>query len=258
MKLHVISDLHLEFCDYRPPTATREADVIVLAGDIGKADYGIAWARATWPDKEIVYVAGNHEFYGRNRANVLSQCHITARETGVHFLDNAEVVIEGVRFLGSTLWTDFALYGEELRLDCMALAQRGLNDFRVIHEGPAHFSPHDALRLHEGSVCWLEHQLKQEPFDGPTVVVTHHAPSFTSVVPRFQKDLLSACFASRLDHLLGFSDLWLHGHMHDSLDYVVSGTRVICNPRGYSRYEMACENAKFTPDLILELGEGTP
>lgn len=253
MLLHVLSDLHLEYCDYQPPAATMEADVIVLAGDIEKADHGIAWARGTWPNKEIVYVAGNHEFYGRSRENVLSQCHITAKDTGVHFLDNAEVMIDSVRFLGCTLWTDFTLYGEDLKLDCMAIAQRGLNDFRVIHEGAAHFSPNDALRLHEESVRWLEHKLQREPSEGPTVVVTHHAPSFTSVVPRYRKDLLTACFASQLDHLLGFSELWLHGHMHDSLDYTVANTRVLCNPRGYSRFERACENPLFAPGLLVEV-----
>jgi len=96
-------------------------------------------------------------------------------------------------------------------------------------------------------------KLKQEPFDGPTVVVTHHAPSFKSVVPRFADSLLSACFASNLDQLMGFSELWIHGHMHDSLDYMANGTRVICNPRGYCRYEGSQENAEFNSNIMIEV-----
>lgn len=253
MKLHVISDLHMEFSHHVPPVVADEVDAIVLAGDTWKGDQGIYWARAAWPDKVILYVPGNHEFYGKHRANVLSMCRIAAKETGVHFLDNAEIVINGVRFLGATLWTDFLLYGWEMQTECMSQALHGLTDFRVIHEGPAHFSPTHALRLNQESVAWLERKLKHEPHDGATVVITHHAPSWQSVVPRFQKDLLSACFASRLEHLLGYSELWVHGHMHDSLDYQVAGTRVLCNPRGYCIHGKACENLRFVPGLIVEV-----
>lgn len=253
MKLYLVSDLHLEGRNFQPPMDADAANVILLPGDIWKGDAGIHWARATWPDHEIVYVAGNHEFYGRNRKVVLASLRIAARETGVHFLDNEEVVIEGVRFLGSILWTDFRLFGEELRQECMARAAVALSDFRVIHEGVRHFSPMDSVVLHETAVKWLEMKLKREPFDGKTVVVTHHAPSWGSVVPRFQHDLISACFASRLDHLLGFSEVWIHGHMHDSLDYVQDGTRLVCNPRGYGRSGGGDENWDFNPGLILEL-----
>lgn len=253
MRIHILSDLHLEFSHYQPHRDADAADVIILAGDISKSHHGIFWARAAWPDKKIVYVAGNHEFYGRDRKEVLSRLRIAARETGVHFLDNDEFIIDGVRFLGATLWTDFALFGEEDRRGCMAMGQRNLSDFRVIHEGQSHFSPMDSVNLHQESVSWLEMKLKGEPFDGKTVVVTHHLPSQRSVAERFLDDELSACFASHLDHLLGSSALWIHGHTHDSFDYSVAGTRVICNPRGYCRYESSQENADFDPVLIVEV-----
>jgi Icc-related predicted phosphoesterase len=269
MKLLVLSDLHLEFSNLLLPA--NDADVIVLAGDIWKGDNGIHWARATWPNKEIVYVAGNHEFYGKNRLETLAKLRIAARETGVHFLDNKEVVINGVRFLGATLWTDFMLNNDKY-FDIFT-ASNNLNDFRVIHEGSKHFSPMDSIALHEESLVWLTKSLIEEPYEGKTVVVTHHLPSELSVAPRFKDDSLSACFASRLDHLFGHSELWAHGHTHDNFDYVgyhpssysydedvsanrkviTKGTRVVCNPRGYCRYEGGGENFNFNQNLIVEI-----
>ena len=253
MKIHILSDLHIEFSQFQPHESSFAADVIVLAGDIWKKDQGIYWARATWPDKEIVYVTGNHEFYGAQRNDVMARQRLAAKETGVHVLDSEEVVIEGIRFLGCTLWTDFALFGEKASKFMMRAAQSGLNDFRVIHEGVAHFSPMDSVALHETSVKWLEHKLKHEQFDGNTVVVTHHLPSLKSVAERFLDSELSACFASHLEHLLGFSKLWIHGHTHDSFDYEVNGTRVVCNPRGYVINTGSAENINFNPNLIVEI-----
>lgn len=91
-----------------------------------------------------------------------------------------------------------------------------------------------------------------EPFEGKTVVVTHHLPSMRSVAERYRHELLSACFASNLDHLLGYSALWVHGHTHDSFDYAAHGTRVICNPRGYCRAGQP-ENRQFNPALVVEV-----
>ncbi len=261
MKIHAVSDLHLEMSNLRPHPASDTVDVIVLAGDIWKKDHGIAWARANWPDKRIVYVAGNHEFYGSNRKDVLAMMRIAARQYGVDFLENDELIIDGehesVRFLGATLWTSFELFGLEQKRNAMFDGQRALNDFRVIFEGEWHFSAQDSINLHQESVKWLEMKLKREPFDGATVVVTHHAPSWESVVPKYRHDLVSACFASRLDHLLGFSELWLHGHTHSSLDYMVGDTRVVCNPRGYSRYDRDVENTGFDPALVLDVKPGS-
>ena len=250
MNLHILSDLHNEFSHYIPSSASYEADVIVLAGDIWKQDLGIYWARATWPTKEIVYVAGNHEFYGRNRNEVLSMLRIAAKKTGVYFLDDDEVIINGVRFLGATLWTDFELLGD--KKGCMVDGQMALNDFRIIYEGDWVFSPMDSVNLHKRSIAFLTSKFS-EKYDGKTVVVTHHLPSFHSVARRFQNDTLSACFASNLDHMFGNSELWIHGHTHDSFDYTSNGTRVVCNPRGYNKYDKVNENSLFNQDLIISL-----
>lgn len=252
MKLHILSDLHLEFSTFEPPAT--DADIIILAGDIGKGDKGVYWARQTFSDKPILYVPGNHEFYGTQRQETLSLLHIAGKQCGVQILDDAELVMqqEGVRFLCCTLWTDFCLFGEVTQKMAMNEGQLGLNDFRVIHEGSrGHFSPAHSIELHEKSLAWLKAKL-DEPFDGKTVVVTHHLPSKQSVVERFKDSLLSACFASELGYLFGKMDLWVHGHTHDNLDYEVNGTRVICNPRGYVTYNCQ-ENFDFKPGLVIEI-----
>jgi predicted phosphodiesterase len=263
MKIHIISDIHLEFAGY--DVQGLEADVIVLAGDIGVGMKGLEWAATllSRTNAHIIYVAGNHEFYRYDihalRKVMREYCSAPAGWDGddsqhrLHFLDDDEVVIDGVRFLGSTMWTNFRLFGDDMKEQCMLEGQQCLNDFRLIECGEWAFSAIDSIDLHNKSVQWLSNKLKNEKFDGKTVVVTHHLPSADSVVARYKKELLSACFASDLDDLLGHSQLWIHGHTHDSLDYVKHGTRVICNPRGYCLYKGGEENSDFNPKLIVEI-----
>ncbi len=251
MKILVLSDLHLEFANLPPPAS--DVDVVILAGDIWKKDQGIYWARGTWPHTEIVYVAGNHEFYGGERNAVLNSLRSAAEDTGVHFLDNDEIVINDVRFLGATLWTDFNLFGAELQDKAMNAGKHGLNDFRMIVESGDTFSPNDAIALCNKSADWLKEKLiTADDISSKTVVVTHHLPCMQSVSERYKNDILSACFASNLDELLGYSKLWIHGHTHDSFDYIANGTRVICNPRGYV-YKGIQENLRFNSTLIVEI-----
>lgn len=263
IKIHLLSDLHSEFSQYKPHPASATADVIILAGDIWKKDHGVHMARAMFPTQEIVMVIGNHEHYGQDINKNIERIRAAAEETGIHLLENDEVFIkvrdETVRILGCTLWTDFLLYSLEKRADCMIDAGQALNDFRLIRNGHWNFSPKDSIEIHLRSVKWLEAKLN-EPFDGPTVVVTHHAPSWQSVAPRYQDDLLSACFASKLEHLMDGSilELWCHGHVHDSMDYMINGTRIIANPRGYNRsgIDGAEENDQFNAALIIEVSKG--
>ena len=250
MRIHVLSDLHLEVASYEPHHV--ECNVVVLAGDIGNHAQGIEWARHAYPDKEIVYVPGNHEFYRLERTETLNEMRAVARKLSVHLLDNNEVVIDGVRFLGSTLWTDFRLFGEDEKPWAMSEGMRYLNDFKLIREKEELFSPARSVELNEESLTWLSGKLKED-FHGKTVVITHHLPSMNSVAARYAKSLLSACFASNLDGLMGHSTLWIHGHTHDSMDCVLNGTRVVCNPRGYCRYADAQENYEFDPALVVEV-----
>ena len=269
MKIQIISDLHIGAYPYTPVAAG--ADVIVVAGDVDAGfDTGtyrlFSEMLRSSPQAHIIYIAGNHEFYGKDiikfRAELRKFCGPASAggefkdglDQRFHLLDNDEVIINHVRFLGTTLWTDMSLFGEGQKEDCMKEAARRLNDFYHIRIDGRLFTPQDSIDLHNESVKWLEMKLK-EPFEGETVVVTHHAPSFASVVPHYQHDPLSACYASRLDHLMGYSKLWLHGHTHSSLDYTIECTRVVCNPRGYARNELSNENRSFQPALVITVGE---
>lgn len=145
MKIHVLSDLHLEFADFSP--ALNAADVIVLAGDIGLRSEGITWARKSFPNQEIIYVAGNHEFYGSQRSHAIERMRNASIECGIHFLDDDVLQLQDpksnapIRFLGATLWTDFLLFGENLKSKCLSYGELYLNDFRTIRDGGRDFSP---------------------------------------------------------------------------------------------------------------------
>jgi len=247
MKLHILNDLHIEFEDFVPPAT--DADVVVLAGDVGVGVEGLRWAEDRFPDRPVIYVPGNHEFYHHDIALI---DELKARSPDhIHVLDDDQVVINGVRFLGSVLWTDFCLFGEADKFFAMQQARRQLTDFSIIQNGGQCFAPEDAIRLHTASRDWLAAMLA-EPFDGKTAVVTHHAPSSRSVHPRYARDLLTPAFASNLENLMDGSRaaLWIHGHTHDSFDYAIYDTRVVCNPRGYSPEDL---NPYFRPDWVMEI-----
>lgn len=251
MKLHVLSDLHLEFSTFEPPTT--DADVVVLAGDVAQGNKGVYWARQTFPNSHIIFVPGNHEYYGSRRPETLRLLRVAGTQASVQVLDDDQWILDGVRFLGTTLWTDFEYFGPEMKNIAMEEGKLRLNDFRIIdEEDELRFSPARSIELHEKSLAWLTTKLA-EPFDGQTVVITHHLPSVKSVAARFVDTPLSACFVSHLDHLFGKMDLWIHGHTHDNSDYVANGTRVICNPRGYVTSHRSVENGDFKPSLVIEV-----
>lgn len=247
MKLHILNDLHIEFAEFEPPTV--DADVIVLAGDIGVGVDGLRWAKFHFPDKPVIYVPGNHEFYHHDIA-LIEDLKSDASDQ-IHVLNNDQMIIDGVRFLGSVLWTDFTLFGKVDKYFSVQRAQQGMNDFSVILNNGERFTPDDSIALHETSREWLSEKL-DENFTGKTVVVTHHAPSSQSVPARFTQDLLTPAFASNLEALMGKDRvaLWIHGHMHDPCDYEIYGTRVVCNPRGYAPYAFT---PGFRPQLVIEI-----
>ena len=279
MKLHILFDLHLEFAPHlADPYAIQTADVVVLAGDVHTGTQGIAWARQSFPSKHIVYVAGNHEFYGYQWDQLLDQLRDEARAHCVHFLENDAITIEGVRFLGATLWTDFDYFGRGKRHASMLAAEMGINDFRRISAEPIHplevarilgisdelkpvglprkLSAVHTLERHQASMAWLKRELPQGERD-KTVVITHHYPHANSCAPVFTDDLTTAVFGSHVeaDVLLG-AKLWIHGHTHGSCNYRVRdadrSVQVVCNPRGYpARWPQGeFENKLFNPNLI--------
>lgn len=253
MKLHVLSDLHLSASPLEPPQT--DADVVVLAGDIARPAQAMDWARAL--GKPTLFVPGNHEFYGGSLQSTPAQLKQLAGAGDLHVLDNDAWVFAGVRFLGTTLWTDFLATGDGAQRD-LAMQQgasfmRDFSKIRLNDVSEEVFTPQHSTALFGQQLRWLQDQLAQ-PFAGPTVVVTHHAPSLQSIHPRFAGSPLNACFVSDAERLMGGDRvaLWIHGHTHDSFDYRVNGTRVLCNPRGYAK-EGINENPQFDPHLVVAL-----
>lgn len=254
MKLHILSDLHMSVQAMERPRS--DADVVILAGDIHRPADAVEWAKGF--DRPVVYIPGNHEFYGGTMPAILGELRRLCAGSNVHLLDNEAVVLGGARFLGSTLWTDFRIAGEgEAQAHAMAESQKFNRDFTRISvaeaSGERPLTPRDSAALFEANARWLDAALGQA-FDGPTVVVTHHAPSAKSVPERFAGSPLNTNFVSDAEWLLRGrrARLWIHGHLHDSFDYEVDGTRVLCNPRGYAR-DGVNENARFDPFLTVEV-----
>jgi hypothetical protein len=264
-RILVQSDQHLERSDWRFPDRLPPHDVAVFAGDLGSPLVEslriLAEARASGIglSGEIVFVPGNHEFYGADMAAALAEGRALAAALGIRLLDGDEAVIDGVRYLGTTLWTDYALHGEPGAAMSLARDADGMNDHVRIDIGREAFTPAHALRLHRRRRAWLEGRLAVA-HGGPTVVVTHHLPSARSINGRFEGDPINPCFASDLDALVlaHAPALWIHGHTHDSCDYVLGTTRVVCNPKGYGPSgELGIENVwGFVEDLVVELPPG--
>lgn len=261
MKALVVSDLHLEFSTI--DLDAEGVELVVLAGDIHLGTRAFPWIRQQFPSIQVLYVPGNHEFYRGEYSRVLRDLRKAASEQpNVHVLDKDRVVIGDIEFLGAILWSDFALFGdtpEQIR-HSQAEARNGMNDFQgLIRFDDAgnfrRFSPGDALRLHQEARVWLEEQLNQQS-TLKRVVITHYLPAAASVAERFKNDSLSPAFASRLEPLVEQADVWIHGHTHDSFDYLLGNCRVICNPRGYVVQGRPAENTAFNPCLIVELSSG--
>ncbi|WP_297809490.1 metallophosphoesterase [uncultured Methylophaga sp.] len=248
MKLLLQSDLHMEMGEFIAIDQT-EADVVVLAGDINIGTRGLEWAimKAKALSKPFIYVAGNHEYYRKEYFGLQADLRAMAAEhENVHFLEEDEVVIDGVRFLGATLWTDYKATTEFSQAANMGIAGVSLNDHRLIRYGDERFTPEHALALNQKSVAWLTEKL-DTPFDGKTVVVTHHGPSLKSAHPEYGLNQLSTAFISNLDDLVEKADVWCFGHTHSGIDTQVGKCRLVSNQRGYPMERLPVPfNRQFT------------
>lgn len=260
-RLWIFSDLHAEQSLWVMLPTPIDIDVIVAAGDIhSPATRSVETLADLAGDRPVVFVPGNHEWYASRAPfgvdSETARARHAARKLGVHFLMDEEVEVAGIRFLGATLWTDFAIHGTPEA--SMNLAARGLNDFRYIHpvEGGPRLRPEDTVVWHRASRAWLADRLAAGSAV-PTVVVTHHLPHPRSVATRYRGDALTPAFASDLSDLVegGGAALWIHGHTHTGCDYVAGTTRVVCNPKGYGPITIGglIENPHFNSNLILEV-----
>ena len=249
MKLHILSDLHIEFDDFNIPDV--DADLVILAGDIHVKDKGLKWILRQNLKIPVIYVLGNHEFYNNRFPKLIDKLKRQARGTNVHILENDAIDIGGIHFFGCTLWSDMELFGD--RSTAIAEAAEGMNDYHLIWNNETHrmLTPQETVAWHKQSAKKLREFLET---DDPrkSVMVTHSVPSIQSIPERFQDHVLVPAFASNMENLIQeFSPrLWIHGHTHDSIDYQIGKTRIICNPRGYVPHAY---NPDFDEKMIVRL-----
>jgi len=249
LKIHVLCDLHVEFGGFVVPDVG--ADVVVFAGDVHVKEKGLQWILDQDFKVPVLYVLGNHEFYREKFPGLIDKLKREAEGTNVHVLENESVEIGGYRFFGCTLWTDMELLGDP-HIASIAAAE-SMNDYQLIRHSKTYrrLSPKDTQMYHFRSVRKLTEFLKTEDPE-KSIVVTHHAPSIQSIADRYKKDHLSAAFASNMEELIQEHQprLWIHGHTHESYDYKIGKTRVVCNPRGYQPIAL---NKSFKAEYIVEI-----
>lgn len=275
MKVQLLSDLHLESHPSFLPTAAPQADLLVLAGDIASyqagslltdSDYGLRRfsPRFGWPTP-VLFVPGNHEYDGQDFEAAHARMRDICQRLGIHFLEQAVVTSSElgvtsdtgppcalVRFIGTTLWTDFdglnPTHDAALRQKAFRAANHHLHKAAIMRRGAPFLAEH--VR-EQALVCqhWLRQAL-QTPFEGRTVVITHHAPSLLSRDARYGLSPGTAGFCNALDHLLPEAQVWLHGHLHCAHDYLHGGCRVLSNPMGYAHKN---EQQHFNPALCIDV-----
>jgi len=254
MKLAIFSDLHNEFTPWVPPESVKQADIVILAGDIDVGEKGVLWAAKTF-SQPVIYVPGNHEYYKGVYQSVVKKMRAAAVGTNVHLLNNGEVVIDGVQFIGSTLWTDFDLCDNKATSALFAVEK--MHDYRVIRFNQGgrfrKLTVGDTVRLHSEALLFLKQQLAiSKTNNQEVVVISHHAPTAKSVMPEYKADKLSPAYCSHLDVMLDEfgPQLWIHGHTHYNVDYQVGQTRVLSNQRGYVPEERV---KTFDENFIVEI-----
>jgi Calcineurin-like phosphoesterase len=267
VKLQLLSDLHLEVHPQFQLQPAAGADVLVLAGDVGSyqdgsrlagEDFGLArFAPANgWP-VPVLFVPGNHEYDNSDFDTTHARLRQTCDRLGITWLERESVTLDGVRFIGTTLWSDFDALapddGDPTQvLKARAKAFRAANFYLHKTGATRRGEPWMAQGWREqGLACqqWLRDALAQ-PFDGATVVVTHFAPSLRSADPRYGVTPGTAGFCNALDGLLPQATLWVHGHLHCQQDYRAGGCRVVANTLGYAAKG---EQEGFRPDWVVEV-----
>ena len=266
LKIGYLSDLHLEGSNM---TLNNPGwDVLVLAGDIS-ADFAALerFFQTQIPDDiPIIYTPGNHEFEGKRFDQTLE--YFSKFETifpNVKFLYNKSFSYKGVKFIGSTLWSNFEGHGVHYKDEAKKWAKVNVFDFNSIfvpnkNKGDNKMAPSyvfitpDQMEQ-EFNKCYdfLKYELRQNPTDEVKFVITHFAPHPKSTKNQFKKQLMSSYWVNNVEELLGFSDFWVHGHVHDTFNYEVEATKILCNPRGYSKTFDLSPNTFFEKNIILEV-----
>ncbi|GEM78744.1 metallophosphoesterase [Vibrio superstes] len=235
MKIQYLSDLHLEFGAMELPIT--DADVVILAGDVHlDGQRAIDWAGG-FP-QDVIYVLGNHEFYGCNSISesISKTKAYAAQYPKLHVLSNDSVVLNGVTFHGCTLWTDFELDGSpEVSF---YYAKNSISDFKRIHFDHALiFTPALSAELHSESVQWLQSAITSSK-TAKNIVVTHHLPTPNAIHSRYSGSCLNPAFASDCSWLFSSKiTTWIYGHNHDCNYFEQKGIQFRTNQRGYIGHE---------------------
>ena len=284
MNIQLLSDLHLESHPHFTAQPLAGADVLVLAGDIGSyqlnsdltrlavPDFGLARfsprpvheGGAAWPTP-VIFVPGNHEYDGLEFDEAHQRLRQACERWGLIWLEQESVLLQGVRFVGCTLWSDFDALSSAAGTPANAAAAPGALAEQLKARDKAFRAANFYLRKNhslQGGAPMLAEQVREQAlksqrwlrqalatgFDGPTVAVTHFAPSLLSADPRYGLTPGTAGFCNALDDLLPAAQLWLHGHLHCPQDYVSRGCRVVANPLGYARKG---EQKNYRPELLI-------
>lgn len=238
MKIRVLSDLHFEFHKDNGKefidSLNNEADVCILAGDICYAHSMVETLnRFCEKYSNVIYLTGNHEYYTSSKKDV-DKAILKAKNKNknLSILQRESVVIDGQRFLGATLWFPYDTNAEK--------RSYWLNDFKEIHN----------FRTWIGNENHSDKEFIKRNITKNDIIVTHHLPTYKSVHPKYAGNPFNCFFVCDMEEIIleNKPKLWVHGHTHCSMDYMLSKTRIVCNPFGYVARE---ENPRFNPSLIL-------
>ena len=260
MKLQIFSDLHIDVAPIKSISIADGVDCVIVAGDTCEGALGaFEHLRRIVPVHiPIVMTLGNHEYYRGCIPEELALARTRAPAFNMHVLENDFVVLGSagnqIRFVGTSLWTDYRIFGEANQPAVMKACGAAMNDHRRIswQKQPwLRFRPDEAAQLHHESKAYI-HSVLAVPFDGATVVVTHHAVHWNSILAKYRNDLVTGAFVSDMTATIEAyqPDLWVHGHVHNSNDYHIGQTRVLCNPHGYGD-----ENPSFDGSLVVQIGK---
>lgn len=257
--LWILSDLHIELTrgwDLPPPRERPRFDIMVVAGDlIPRMERGVRWLLERVADQQVIYVAGNHEFYGADIDRTVEKARQTAAGTNVRILQNESEMIDNVLFLGATLWTDFELFGN--RDYGMNSAASVMNDYRKIRKNSyrERLRPADTLSRHFDSREFIARSVRE--IDARRkVVVSHHGCVREAIRTGMEHDIISAAYVSDCSELLHGVDLWIYGHTHERREFTIGGTRIVSNAKGYGPWlpsQRSWDNPLFDPNLVVEI-----
>ncbi|BBP70814.1 serine/threonine protein phosphatase [Pseudomonas sp. Seg1] len=244
LRIRIYSDLHAEFHRFAPPSLDAGVDLVILAGDINKKARGVQWANDTFAC-HVAYIAGNHEYYDGHIDRTLQKMK-GAAAGHVHVLENEALILGDVRILGTTAWTDYSVTGDLLAAS--NAARQGMNDFKYIRADSNYrrLRLDDLVTRNHIARDWLTQELAR-PFDGKTVVVTHHSPS-PVVIGEQHDGHLTAAYTNDWPRLIEKAHVWVFGHTHEATDVELAGCRVVSNPGGYPG-----ESTGFDPYFEIQI-----